>query len=133
MYSRSNERPGKVFIVDDDRPMRLAIARLLRMAGYEVELLGDGGAYLERPVPAVPACLVVDLRMPLMSGFDLQRVIQGTPHALPIVFVTGTDSSDDRRQAFGAGAVDILLKPLDRTQLLSAVDRALELSCRVGS
>jgi FixJ family two-component response regulator len=130
MYIRDNGSRGKVFVIDDDRPMRMAIARLLRAAGFEVDVLADGGSYLEQPVPKLPACLVVDLRMPLMSGFDLQRAIRGTTHALPIVFITGAESSEIRQQAFVAGAVDMLLKPLDRTQLLTAVERALEVSAR---
>jgi two-component system response regulator FixJ len=125
MVQRRSGQPT-IFVVDDERSMRVALARILRSAGYEVEPLRDCATYLERPAPSRPACLVLDIRMPVMNGLDLQEMIQGTPHALPIVFVTGVDDKSTRRRA--EGAVDLLLKPISRERLLCAVERALDLS-----
>ncbi len=117
---------GKVFLVDDDASVRKALQRLIRAAGYEVESLADAAAYLMRSAPCVtPACLVLDIRMPGMSGFELFSAIAGTPRALPIVFITGHGDEDIRAQALASGAVDVLFKPLDETILLGAIERAL--------
>ena len=92
---------GTVFLVDDDPSVRKALQRLIRCAGYEVELLADAAAYLTGSAPrASPACLLLDIRMPGMSGFDLQSAIAGTDHALPIVFITGHGDEQVRAQAW---------------------------------
>jgi FixJ family two-component response regulator len=117
-----------IVIVDDDAAVRKALARLVRSAGYEVDAVASAEEYLAREAVAPPACLVLDIRMPGMSGLELQRAIQGTPLLLPIVFVTGHGNEDDRRQALESGAVDVLDKPLDEAVLLAAIGRALAAS-----
>jgi two-component system response regulator FixJ len=121
-------RQGTVIIVDDDASVRRALERLIRLAGYEVEALEGATAYLERAAHVPPACLLLDIRMPVMSGLDLQQAIEGTAHALPIVFITGHGDEDARGEAMTAGAVDVLYKPLDERVLLGAIARALERS-----
>lgn len=116
---------GKVFLIDDDRSVRKGLGRLLRAGGYEVELLADAASYLECAVPSTPACLVLDIRMPGMSGLELQTAIGGTPLALPVVFITGHGDEDVRTQALASGAIDVLFKPLDEATLFVAIDRAL--------
>ena len=117
---------GTVFLVDDDPSVRKALQRLIRCAGYEVELLADAAAYLAGSAPrASPACLLLDIRMPGMSGFDLQTAIAGTDHALPIVFITGHGDEQVRAHGLAAGAVDVLFKPLDQALLFGALSRAL--------
>lgn len=116
---------GKVFLVDDDPAVRKGLDRLIRAGGYEVELLADGASYLACPAPTSPACLVLDIRMPGMSGFELQTAIAGTPLALPVVFITGHGDEDVRNQALASGAVDVLFKPLDEGTLFEAIERAL--------
>jgi len=117
---------GTVFLVDDDASVRKALQRLIRAAGYDVESFPDAAAYLASPVPALPACIVLDIRMPTMSGFELQSAIAGTPRALPVVFITGHGDETVRSQALEAGAVDVLFKPIDEEELVSAIEKALE-------
>ncbi len=117
---------GKVFLVDDDASVRKALQRVIRSAGYEVEPLEDAAAYLAGSAPrASSACLVLDIRMPGMSGIELQSAIAGTDHALPIVFITGHGDEHIRARALAAGAIEVLFKPLDETVLLGAISRAL--------
>jgi FixJ family two-component response regulator len=116
---------GHVFLIDDDPSVRKGLGRLIRAAGFQVEALPDAAAYLARPAPVLPACLVVDIRMPDMSGFELQAAIAGTAWALPIVFVTGHGDEDARAQALATGAVDVLFKPIDQAVLVDAIERAL--------
>jgi FixJ family two-component response regulator len=121
-------RAGKVFLVDDDTAVRKALGRLIRAAGYEVEAIADAATYIAGPRPTGPACLVLDIRMPGMSGFELQSAVAGTAWALPTVFITGHGSEDVRAQALGAGAVDVLFKPIDEATMLAAIERALSAS-----
>jgi FixJ family two-component response regulator len=114
-----------VFLIDDDAPVRKALERLIRAAGYDVTSVADGPAYMALPSPTPPACLVLDIRMPGMTGFDLQNAVFGTLRALPIVFITGHGDEDVRAQALATGAVDVLFKPIDESALLRAIDRAL--------
>ena len=119
-----------MLVVDDDAPVRKALLRLIRAAGYDVEALEDAAAYLAREPTEALACLVLDIRMPGMSGLDLLHAIEGTSRALPIVFITGHGDEAVRSQALAAGAVEVLYKPLDDVALLSAIERAFSLSGR---
>jgi FixJ family two-component response regulator len=123
--------PGKVLVVDDDASVRKSLFRLIRAAGYDVETLDGAAQYLQRAAERRPACLVLDIRMPGMSGLDLLHEVAGTARDLPIVFISGHGDEDVRAQAIDAGAVEVLYKPLDETTLLAAIDQALTLS-RVG-
>jgi FixJ family two-component response regulator len=125
-------RRESTVIVVDDRSVRNALQRLLRAAGHHVECLASAAAYLEHPVAAGPACLVLDVRMPGMTGFELEATIRGTPRALPVVFITGHGEEEVRRQANDAPAAELLFKPLDDRALLSAIDRALARSRTPG-
>jgi len=116
---------SRVFIVDDDASVRRALARLVRAAGYEVEIFASGLEYLARDPPERPACLLLDIRMPGMNGPELQRAIAGTERALPIVFITGHGDDSVCAQVVAAGAVDVLYKPLDDVVLLSAIEQAV--------
>jgi FixJ family two-component response regulator len=116
---------GKVFLIDDDAAVRKSLGRLIRSAGYEVEALADAAAYLACAAPVTPACLVLDIRMPGMSGFELHSVAAGTPWGLPTVFITSHTDEDVRNQAIAAGAVDVLFKPVAAKTLLVAIERAL--------
>ena len=116
---------GKVFLVDDDASVRKALDRLIRAGGYEVEPLADAASFLMCSVPTVPACLVLDIRMPGMSGLELKAAIEGTSLALPVVFITSHGDEDVRSQALASGAVDVLFKPLEAGVLFAAIERAL--------
>jgi FixJ family two-component response regulator len=115
----------RILVVDDDGPVRRALGRLFKSAGYEVQLFASADAYLAQEPAKRPACLVLDMRMPGMGGLALQRAIAGTARGLPIVFVTGHADEDARTQALAAGAIAVLQKPLDEEVLLAAVNTAL--------
>lgn len=115
----------RILVVDDDGPVRKALGRLFRGAGYEVELFTSAEEYLACAPAGPPACLVLDMRMPGMSGLELQRVIGGTAKSLPIVFVTGHLDEEARDQALAGGAITVLQKPLDEELLLDAIKSAL--------
>ncbi len=113
-----------MFVVDDDHSVRKALGRLLRAAGYEFELFDAAEAYLACPPPEPPACLLLDIRMPGMTGLELQRAIEGTPMELPIVFITG-HADEEILQSLSRRTVNVLYKPLDDIALLAAIDQAL--------
>jgi FixJ family two-component response regulator len=119
-----------VFIVDDDASVRKALGRLVRAAGYEVELFGCASEFLAREVSIRPACLLLDVRMPGMSGIELQQTLGGTQRDLPIVFITGHGDEAVRERTLAAGAVDVLYKPVDDRVLLAAIEQALSRSQR---
>ena len=120
----------KVFVVDDDASVRKALGRLIHSAGYAVEVFDGAAQYLAREPPDRPACLVVDIRMPHMTGLELQRAIEGTRMAVPIVFIAGHGNDAEREQTLAAGAIDVLYKPLDDHALLAAIEHALWRSIR---
>src|SRR3954469_6890998 len=98
-----------VYVIDDDAAVRRALRRLLGCAGYHVEVLPTSEHYLNQSAtPHACACLVVDVRMPGMSGLDLQRAIIGTRRELPIVLVTGHGDEFLRREAMALGVVEVL-------------------------
>ncbi len=115
----------RILIVDDDGPVRRALGRLIQAAGYRVELFASAEEYLAREPADLPACLVLDIRMPGMGGLELQRAIGGTPRSLPIVFVSGHGDDEARNQALAAGAIAVLSKPLDEQVLLGAIRSAV--------
>jgi FixJ family two-component response regulator len=115
---------ARVFVVDDDCSVRRALGRLLRASGYETELFGAGEAYVAGPPPPRPACLLVDIRMPGMSGIDLQRAIRGTAMELPIVFITG-HADEETLESLAGESVRVLFKPIDEAALKQAVEQAL--------
>ena len=116
---------GKVFLVDDDASVRRALHRLIGSAGFEVESFPDARAYLARAAASPPACLVLDIQMPAMTGLELQSAIFGTDRDLPIVFLTGHGDVDVRAQAIESGAIDVLFKPVDEVALIAAIEAAL--------
>lgn len=114
-----------VCLVDDDPAVRRGLDRLLRAAGYTVKSLDSGAEYIAHPAPVGPSCLILDIRMPRMSGFELQEAIVGTAHERPIVFITGHGDEDVRVRCLSSGAVDLLFKPIEASVLMGAVERAL--------
>jgi FixJ family two-component response regulator len=115
-----------VFLVDDDVAVRRALARLIRSAGHQVQTFGSAREFLEkRPENTNSACLVLDVRMPGLSGIDLQGKLQAANALLPIIFITGHGDIPMSVKAMKAGAVDFLSKPVQAPDLLRAVDQAL--------
>ncbi len=115
-----------VFIVDDDPSVRRSTERLLRSAGLEVQMFTSAREFLKHPRPDGPACLVLDVRMPGLSGMDLQRELNQSGIQIPIIFITGHGDIPMTVRAMKAGAVEFLTKPFRSRGLLDAVHAALE-------
>jgi FixJ family two-component response regulator len=113
-----------VFVVDDDVRLREALAELLSSAHHEVESFGSAAEYLSFVRPDLPACLVLDVELPDMSGLELQRRLDSDEHP-PIVFLTGHGDVPRSVRALKAGAVDFLTKPFSDAELLGAIDAAI--------
>jgi len=114
-----------VFVIDDDPSVRKALGRLLTSAGFSVVVFATAEAFLEQPLPDVPACLILDVRMPGLSGLDLQHTLVEREAGLPIVFLTGYGDIPMTVQAMKAGAADFLPKPFNDQDLLTAVRQAI--------
>jgi FixJ family two-component response regulator len=114
-----------VFVVDDDASMRAAMESLIRSVGLSVMLFGSAGEFLEFKRTETPACLVLDVRMPGLSGLDLQRELTHSGNAIPIIFITGHGDIPMTVQAMKAGAMEFLTKPFHDQQLLGAIHLAL--------
>jgi len=115
-----------VFVVDDDPSVRDSLRRLLTSVGLTVEVFPSARAFLQRPGVDSPGCLVLDVRLPGLSGLDLQRELAGTDTALPIVFLTGHGDIPMSVRAMKAGAVEFLTKPFREQDLLDAIRQAIE-------
>jgi FixJ family two-component response regulator len=120
-----NEPHPLVYVVDDDPSIRQALARLLKVAGFQVEVFSSAEAFLARPRPEGPACAILDLHLPGLNGLDLQRALVEEQVNLPVVFLSGHGDIPKAVRAMKAGAVDFLLKPFDDEDLLAAVQLAL--------
>src|SRR5437899_7554224 len=115
-----------VFIVDDDLSVRRSTERLIRAAGFKVQTFTSAREFLKNPRPQGPACLVLDVRMPGLSGMDLQRELVQSGMNIPIVFITAHGDIPMTVRAMKAGAVEFLTKPFRSRGLLDAVRAALE-------
>jgi FixJ family two-component response regulator len=113
-----------VYVLDDDYRVREALTSLLSSVGFRVEVFVSAVEYLKFKKPDSPACLILDLQLPGMSGLDLQREIAGGD-APAIVFVTGHGDVPSSVRAMKAGAIEFLLKPFDDQELLRAIDAAI--------
>jgi FixJ family two-component response regulator len=115
-----------VYVVDDDPPVRRAIKRLVGSEGLQVELFGSAQEFLQSTRPDVPACLVLDIRLPGINGLDFQRQLAEANIHIPIVFITGHGDIPMSVRAMKAGAAEFLTKPFRDQDLLDAVQVALE-------
>ena len=120
------ETDGMVFVVDDDAPMRESIRNLIRSVGLRVELFSSAQEFLESNRPEMPSCLVLDVRLPGLSGLDLQRRTTDGGMEIPIIFITGYGDIPMTVGAMKAGAVEFLSKPFRDQDLLDAIQLALE-------
>src|SRR3984893_8679036 len=117
---------GIVFIVDDDRSVREALDSLVRSAGFKVETFASARGFLARAQPEGPSCLVLDVRLPDLSGLDVQQRMMKANREIPIVFITGHGDVPVSVRAMKAGAVEFLLKPVLDRDLLDAIAQALQ-------
>jgi len=124
----SSSNPVLVAVVDDDDLLRNSIADLLSSAGIESQTFSSGEEFLANEASQETVCLVTDIRMPGMSGLDLQRKLAEHRAWVPIIFITALEDTRLRAQATRAGAVEFLLKPVDDQVLLRSVQAALKCS-----
>jgi len=115
-----------VFIVDDDESVRKSIARLVKSIGLNAETFPSPQSFLDREPYNGPCCLVLDVRMPGMSGIDLQRELEKSGLFLPVIFITGYGTVPMSVQAMKNGAVDFLPKPFKDQDLLNAIQQAID-------
>jgi len=114
-----------IFVVDDDLSVRRSLTRLLTSAGYTVEAFASAGEFLARERYTGPCCLVLDMRMPGLTGLELQETLAAAGRRLSIVFVTGHVDVPMSVRAMKRGAADLLTKPFDDKDLLAAIQRAV--------
>jgi FixJ family two-component response regulator len=120
--------PPLISIVDDDQSVRDALRSLMDSMGYRAEVFASGEAFLTSPYLAQTDCLIADVRMPGMSGLELQERLNASGSPVPIVFISAHDDGDARAQGLRAGAVDFLKKPFSEDSLLGAIGACLEKS-----
>jgi FixJ family two-component response regulator len=115
-----------VFVIDDDLSVRNALTNLFRSVGLQVEAFGSAPEMLQSKLPDVPSCLVLDIRLPGLSGLDLQTELAQAGINIPIIFITGHGDIPMTVRAMKGGAIDFLTKPFRDQDLLDAVVRAIE-------
>jgi FixJ family two-component response regulator len=117
---------GTIYLVDDDPFALKGLARLLRAGGYEVNAYASPGELLQIPITDENACLVLDARMPGLSGFELQAALEEKGVTLPVIFVTAEDDDAVRINALKINAAGFFRKPVDGPALLDAISWALD-------
>jgi FixJ family two-component response regulator len=120
------EADSVVFVVDDDSSVREAIKSLIRSVGLRVETFETAQQFLGSKRPEVPGCVVLDVRLPGLSGLDLQRQLAANGITLPVIFITGYGDIPMSVTAMKAGALEFLTKPFRDQDLLDAIQKALE-------
>jgi FixJ family two-component response regulator len=115
-----------VFVVDDDASVRRSMERILRIAEFKVQTFASGRDFLSCIRPEGPGCLVLDVRMPGLSGLDLQQELSQSGKQIPIIFLTGHGDIPMSVRAMKAGAVEFLTKPVKQRTLLEAIQAAIE-------
>ena len=122
-----------VFVIDDDESIREALHSLIRSVGLRVATFASAHEFLQSERPDVPACLILDVRMPGISGLDLQRDLTEANSHIPIIFITGHGDIPMSVRAMKAGAVEFLTKPFRDQDLLDAIQQALDRDRRARS
>jgi FixJ family two-component response regulator len=119
-----------IAVVDDEEPVRTALMRLMRSAGLSVETFESGAEFLESLETRLPDCVVLDLQMPHMDGFNVQAHLARKCAALPVIIVTGHDFPKARERAMAGGVAAYLCKPVHDRTLLDAISAATECATR---
>src|SRR5262245_30724422 len=120
------ESKAIVFVVDDDLSVREALGSLIRSAGLKVETFASAREFLARPRADLPSCLVLDVRLPGLSGLELQKRMAEVNIEIPTIFITGHGDVPTTVQAMKAGAVEFLTKPFRDDDLLDAIQQAIK-------
>ena len=126
MNRPESEAQPAVFVIDDDKPLREALERLFRLVGLHAESFATAAHFLNSKLPDVPTCLVLDVRLPGISGLDFQAELAKANIKIPIIFMTGHGDIPMAVEAMKAGAVEFLPKPFRDQDMLDAVHLALE-------
>jgi FixJ family two-component response regulator len=119
-----SKRGKVVAVVDDDPAMLKAIARLLKIHGFTVEVFDSAEAFLRRDAASEAACLVLDIQLTGISGLELRRRMRASGDKLPIIFITAVDDEAVHKEAMEAGCVAYLRKPFPATKLIGAINQA---------
>jgi len=122
----SADKTALVYIVDDDESLRMALDSLFRSVGMTTSMHGSAQEFLKSPRPDVPSCLVLDIRLPGMSGLDFQKQLLDMHLPIPVIFMTGHGDIPMSVQGMKAGAVDFLTKPFRDQDMLDAVTTAID-------
>ena len=113
-------------IVDDDADVRIALMRLISSAGFATEIFASGAEFMQSVSDRSPECLVLDLHMPEVSGFDVQQLLHERHAEVPVLIITGHDTVEARSRAYSLGARAYFAKPVDGDALLEAIRGVLE-------
>ena len=114
-----------VFVVDDDAFIRNSLKQLFKSVGLKTDIFSTADAFLELELPAKPSCLILGIRLPGMSGLELQKELAKRGISIPIIFITRQGTESMKIKAMKAGAVGFLYKPFDDQVLLDAVHRSI--------
>lgn len=115
-----------VFIIDDDPSVRRGLSRIIRIGGFNVKLFASAQDFLTSQHCNGPGCIVLDVKMPGLSGLDLQEELSKAEYSMPIIFISGHGDVPMTAQVMKKGALDFLTKPIDRAHLLNAIRAALD-------
>jgi len=115
-----------VFLIEDSEPMRQSLVGMLEFLGYQVQSFSSAVDFLQVPIQVGPAVVITDMRMPDMTGVELQAELLKRGRQMPIIFISGESTIQQSIDAMKQGAMDFLIKPFERDQLLAAVAKGLE-------
>ena len=118
------EASRSVFIVDDDESIRASLRLLLESAGHQAETFASAEEFLQSGLMRNACCLILDIRMPGMGGFELKEYLAGSASCTPVIFITGHDRFGMEEKAMKLGAIAYLRKPFDGQSLFDAIQRA---------
>ncbi|MBS1797418.1 MAG: response regulator [Acidobacteria bacterium] len=127
--SRTNS-PPLISVIDDDESMREALQSLLRSVGFRTTVFASAEDFLTSGRFSESDCLILDVRMPGMSGLELQQKLAAENRRIPTIFISAHSETDEKKRALDAGAIDFLYKPFSEESLLDAVDSALRSGTR---
>ena len=119
---------GHVFLVDDDHDIRLHVGNLLRQLNYSVSDFPSAQDFLRSAIKVTPSVLLLDMRMPLMSGLELHKLLTTQQWQIPVIYMSGESHSQEIIDAMKGGAIDFLWKPFTQTQLKEAINKGLDLN-----
>jgi FixJ family two-component response regulator len=122
-----------IYVVDDDPSARSALGRLLKSAGFQVKLFSSAQEFLDGGPVEPDAVMILDVRMPGVSGLELQKGLRANESALPIIFLTAFEDPRGRTEAFKYGAVAFLQKPVDEKVLFEAIEKSSQRKANVKS